>query len=72
MSEVDAGSKAVGVEHLPYKVRLRELGCSTWRRGDSRRLDSNLSVSKGGAISKKRTDSSEGSVVTGQGETVSN
>ena len=26
MSEVDAGSKAVGVEHLPYKDRLRELG----------------------------------------------
>jgi len=36
------------------------------------RPESSLSVSKGGAIRKKGTDSLSGSIVTGQGEMISN
>ena len=54
-----------GMEHISYKGRLRELGLFILEKAQ-RRPDSGLSVFKGGAIRKKGTDTSTGSVVIGQ------
>ena len=53
------------MEHLPCETRLRELGLLEEKALG--RPENGLSVSKGGAVRKKGTDSLAGSVVIGQG-----
>ena len=57
-----ANKTAPGMEHLPLGTGWESRGCSAWRREGSRRPESSLSVSKGGAVRRKGTESAARSV----------
>ncbi|PKU49532.1 rna-directed dna polymerase from mobile element jockey-like [Limosa lapponica baueri] len=59
-----------GMEHLSYEDRLREWGCSAWRREGSRKNLQQPSSTSRGPTGKMGRDSLSGTVVIGQGNTV--
>jgi len=56
------------MEHLPYKDSLRAGVAHPGEEMNLGRSDSSLSVSKGGGVREKGTDSLAGSVLIGQGK----